>query len=198
MTGHSKYARCSIVVIKVFNQMMQEIIGKSPVHPDQIYQMIMSTKKFKERLKHSEMKTIQTLQTEGFSKLDISLIYKIAKFFNLIPPPTRHWGATPLSGEIDIGDDVERIRNGRNKMVHRIDCEMSDEEMSAFFSEFIAVGERIDTYLNKENGIKFKDNIAWYQTCPLDDEIEQNGQTLQEIESLKGRYIQSNSLYLKN
>ncbi|CAC5362999.1 unnamed protein product [Mytilus coruscus] len=188
MGGHSKYARCSIVVIKVFTQMMQEIIGRSPVHADQIYQIIMSTKKFKERLKHSEMKTIQTLQTEGFSKLDISLIYKIGKFFNFIPPPTRHWGATPLSNEMEIGDDVERIRNCRNKMVHRIDCEMSDEEMSAFFGEFIAVGERIDVYLNKQNDTGFRDKITWYQTCPLDGEIEENGNTLQGIESLKEQF----------
>ncbi|CAC5401435.1 unnamed protein product [Mytilus coruscus] len=172
----------------MFSQMMQEIIGKSPVHPDQIYQIIMRAKKFKERLKHSEMTTIQTLQTDGFSNLDASLVYKIGKFFNFIPPPTRQWGASPLPNDIEIGDDIERIRNARNEMVHRKDCEMSDEEMSVFFTEFIAVGERIDVYLNKESGIGFKDSITLYKTCPLDEEMEENAKALQGIESLNEQF----------
>lgn len=198
MCGHSKYKRCSIIVNKVFTQMMQEIIGKSPFHPDQINQIIMSTKKFKERLKPSEMKTIQTLQTEGFSNLDASLVYKIGKFFNFIPSPTQQWGTTPLPIEIEIGDDIERIRNARNEMVHRKDCEMTDEEMSDFFTEFIAVGERIDVYLNKTSGIGFKDSITLYQTCPIDEEMEENAKALQGIESLNGRCNLSDSLQILN
>lgn len=194
MGGHSKYERCNIVVIKVFTQMMQEILGRSPINPDQIYQISMSTKKFKDTLKHSEITIIPTLLTEGFSKLDICLIYKIAKFFNFIPPPTRQWGSTPNSNETEIGDDVERIVNCRNRIVRRIDCQMSVEEMSSFFTEFIAVGERIDVYLNKQSNIMFKDIIKWYQTCPIDDEIEENAKSLQGIKSVKGKFIQSGYL----
>ncbi|CAG2206572.1 unnamed protein product [Mytilus edulis] len=76
-------------------------------------------------------------------------------------------GCNPLSNETEIGDDVERIINYRNRMDQRIDCEMSDEEMAAFFTEFIAVGERIDAYLSTKSNITFKDRITWYQTCPM-------------------------------
>ncbi|XP_063446798.1 interferon-induced very large GTPase 1-like [Mytilus trossulus] len=179
------YARCSIVVVKVFSKMMQEILEKSSIQPEQLYQIIMRTQKFKTRLKSSEMIAIQTLQTDGYSKLDVSLVYKIAKFFNLIPPPLRKWGSKPLPLETEIGDDVERIRIGRNNFVHRVTCEMTNAEMSAFFDEFIQVAERVDSYLGKPYGTGHKDAIIQCQTCSYDSEMERSSKAAQDIESLK-------------
>lgn len=189
MEAHWKYARCSFVVVKVFSKMMQEILGMSSIQPEQLFQIIMRTQNFRRRLKQSEMTAIQTLQTDGYSKLDVSLIYKIAKFFNFIPPPLRKWGSKPLPLETEIGDDVERIRIGRNNFVHRVDCEMTDTEMAAFFDEFIQVAERVDSYLGNPNGARHKDAIINCQTRPYDSEMERSSKAAQDVESLEGTRI---------
>lgn len=189
MESDWKFGRCSIVAVKVFSKMMQEILEKSSIQPEQIYQIIMRTQKFKRRLKRPEMTLIQTLQTDGYSKLDVSLVYKIAKFFNLIPSPSRKWGSNPLPTEIEIGDDVERIRMGRNNLVHRVNCEMTDVEMSSFFDDFMQVAERVDRYLGKPNGAGHKDTILHCQTCPYDSEMERIVKSVREEESLKGNGI---------
>ncbi|CAG2258182.1 unnamed protein product [Mytilus edulis] len=83
--GKRRCARCSMVVLDVFNAMMQDLMKDQYIPAPVLYGMIMNDPHFRNKLDLNEKHTVQTLQNEGFSKLDFSIIYKIAKYLkNLI------------------------------------------------------------------------------------------------------------------
>lgn len=144
--------------------------------------------RFRRKLNSDEMQTIKTLQNEGFSKLDTTIIYKIVVHFQgLIPPPTRNWGSNPQAHEIDTGDDVERIRIKRNGFAHQVFAEISEQDMNEFFVTSIEIGKRIDKYLNKTGENRHEKKIKDYQKCPMEPgNTDRYIRDLQEIESFKG------------
>ncbi|CAC5363816.1 unnamed protein product [Mytilus coruscus] len=181
-------ARCSMVVIDIFNAIMQDLMQHQPISAPDLYNMIMRDKYFRpKKLNSVEIHTIQTLMTDGFSKLDFSIIYKIAKYFRgFIPTPTRNWGAKPLPNEIEEGDDVERLRQKRNHMVHKVNADMSEQAMNEFFATSIEIGKRIDKYLNKTGQDGHEEKIKHYQSCSMEPETTENYLcALREIESLR-------------
>lgn len=181
-----------MVVLDVFNDIMQELMQHQPISAPELYQKIIKDRHFRwNKLNSKEMHAIQTLRDDGFLKLDFSIIYKIARHFKgLIPPPTRNWGSNPQLQEISIGDDVERIHIKRNTFVHKVDAEITDEEMSDFFVTSIEIGKRIDNELNKAGDGGYERKIQYYQSCSMDVETtEKKLQALQEIESLKSMNI---------
>lgn len=184
--GNRRCARCSVVVIDVFNDMMQDLMQDQPMTAPVLYQMIMKDGYFRRnRLNSVERHTIQTLQNEGFSKFDFSIIYKIVKYFKFcIPPPTRNWGSNPQPHEIEVGDDVERIRRIRNRFFHYVNAEITDAEMTDFFVTSIEIGRRIDNHLNKAGDGGHEQKIKYYQSCLMDVETTEKCLTaLQKIES---------------
>lgn len=185
--GKRRCARCSMVVLDVFNAMMQDLMQDQDIPAPVLYKMIRKDLHFQKKLNLNERHTVQTLQNEGFSKLDFSIIYKIVKYFKgLIPPPTRNWGSNPQTHEIDVGDDVERIHIERNKFVHKVTAEITDKEMTDFFVTSIGIGKRIDIILKKEGDGGHQQKILQYKDCLMDSETpEKYLKYLQEIESLK-------------
>lgn len=185
--GQLRCARCSMVVLHVFPQIMRDLMKDSNVPPASIYNKIINNKVFMKKLNREEIHTVQTLLSDGFTKLDVSLMYKIVKYFKIyIPEPSRKWGSSPQPNEIDIGDDVERIRIARNVLVHKHNADMSKEEMESFFTTFTDVGRRVDQYLSKEGPNGYEQTIQNYSELFVDEEMaEQQLQVLTKIESLK-------------
>ena len=190
--GKLRCSRCIMVVFDVFSQIMQDLMKYSNVPPSAVYDKIMKTKGFRAKLNCNEMHSIQSLTTDGYAKLDVSLIYKIVKYFKIyIPEPSRKWGSNPQQNEIEIGDDVERIRIARNVLVHKIKAEISEEDMEDFFTKFLDVAKRVDQYLDKPPASGYEQTIKNYRTITLDEEMaERYIQALQKIESLKGNLCQ--------
>lgn len=185
-------ARCSMVVLHVFNAIMQDLMQHQSISAPDLHEMIMKDKYFRrQKLNSDEMHTIQTLLNKGFSKLDFSIIYKIVSYFKgFIPPPTRNWGANPLLNEIDIGDDVERIRRKRNRFVHKINANTSEKDMNDFFDTVIEIGKRIDKYLKKIGLNSFEETIQHYGSCSMEPETTKKYiRALKKIESLEGMKI---------
>ncbi|XP_076115508.1 uncharacterized protein LOC143083162 isoform X2 [Mytilus galloprovincialis] len=198
--GNRRYARCGMVVINVFNPIMQDLMQHQPISAPALYQRIISDKWFMKKLNLHEKATIQTLTNDGFSKLDFSIIYKMFRRFQLINPPTRNWGAKPLSNEIDIGDDVERIRRKRNRFVHQIKADVSEQDMNKFITTCLQIGRRMDNYLNKTDQGRYEKTIKLYQSCFMEPETSRKYlQDLQKIESLEEKMmvrVDSSTLHL--
>ncbi|CAG2239502.1 unnamed protein product [Mytilus edulis] len=152
---NERCARCCMVVLDVFNAMMQDLMQHQPIPAPVLYQMIMRDNYFrKHKLNSDEIHTIQTLQSEDFRIL--------------IPRPTRNWGSKPLPQEVDIGDDVERIRRKRNSFVHQISAKKSEEGMNKFFIASLEIGKRIDKYLNKTDQGGHEQTIKRFQSCSME------------------------------
>lgn len=179
-------AQCTFVVLHIFTEMLQDLLADTHIPPSALKRMI---KKSNIDIKKFERQTVKTMTTDGFAKLDISVMYKIIKHFNLIAVPTRNWGANPLPKEIELGDDIERIRNARNHLVHKWDANVSEKSFTEFFDSSITVSRRLDKYLKKTEGSTYEERIQQYRSCLLDQKnIEQLLEERQQQECLKRTY----------
>jgi hypothetical protein len=138
-----------IVVLEFYPQMAIQMIHKWP--PNIVLMMIQNdpNNKFMKSLNKAEKILIQTLDTDGYKKLDMSLLYKMIRRFNLVAEPSKKWGNRPLATNINQGDDMERMRNNRNDLVHRPKGGLSEEEREKFFKESIEIACRVDNFIGQ-------------------------------------------------
>lgn len=185
-------ARCCMVVCEVFSDIMQELLARRGLTAQDIYDIVTNDPKFFRKLRKKEQETLLTLRSDGFSKLDASIIYKVVlryKHKALIPGPTLQWGVPPKSHHKDIGDDVERIRFARNEFAHKTNADTSELDFEKFFKEFSEVGHRIDTLLQNNRDLGYERRIKDLKTTTLDTETAETIlEQRQEIEQLKRMY----------
>ncbi|XP_076085121.1 uncharacterized protein LOC143055949 isoform X2 [Mytilus galloprovincialis] len=187
----NRCAKCSMVVMEVFPMIMQELMAQTGTQAKILYNAIMMNVPFRKKLNKSELDMVDTLMTDEYTKIDVSLSYKIiVNFFQLsIPPPSRQWGTNPFITEIGIGEDIERIRRVRNSFVHRVNANISEPLFDDFFFTFIEVGKRIDAYLNRPPNNRYAHTIEQYKTCVLDPKTEKKLLDARaDIEQLKEQY----------
>lgn len=100
---------------------------------------------------------ISDIRSKGYNSLDISLFYKIIRYFKLLRPPNQGWGKKPESGDINKGDDVERMKNLRNDVIHRPAGGLSELEINDFFRQSIEIAKRMDDRIGRpQNGFESK------------------------------------------
>lgn len=160
-------AKCIMVIMKVFPMIMQALMAHIGIDAKHLYTIIMLNVPFRKRINKSERNMVETLQTDEYTKINVSLSYKIIVNFLLIPSPSRQWGANPLDTEIGIGDDIERIRQEWNRFFQRVYDNTSEVMFVNFFVTFIDVGKRIDAYLNKPPFNSYAQTISQYKTCDV-------------------------------
>lgn len=184
-------ARCCLVVLDVFSEMMQELLARRGLPAQKIYDIVMNDVPFVQKLNDTEKKMLQSLRTDQvFSKLDSAIICKIVKYFKnrqIIPiPSSTRWGKRPSLTDTDIGDDVERIHFARNDFAHKTDGAINETEFEEFFKTFIDVGKRVDSYLQKDPNLNHGRRIRDLKTTVLDTETtERILEQRMEIERLK-------------
>ena len=174
-----------IVVLEFYPQMAIQMIHKWP--PNIVLMMIQNdpNNKFMKSLNKAEKILIQTLDTDGYKKLDMSLLYKMIRRFNLVAEPSKKWGNRPLATNINQGDDMERMRNNRNDLVHRPKGGLSEEEREKFFQESIEIACRVDQFIG-ESTSSFETqilNARRYNITP-----EQSRQALGKCPTRRGNF----------
>lgn len=182
-TGDNRLAKCSLVILKELTMIMQDLLKKGSMPATHLYKIIQADYDFKfNHLNDDQIKMVETLKSDGYERIDISLAYKIAKYFkSFIPPPSQGWGPEPIATQIEIGDDVERIRLLRNHFVHLVNTNISLNSFNKFFTECIKIGKRVDKY-------DYERTISGYQQYPLDPVLERHHlNALADIEQLKGK-----------
>ena len=63
------------------------------------------------------------------------------------------------------------MRLARNALTHNPRAEIPEEQLEQFFTNFKAVGQRVDKYLKKESDL-FKEAITKMETVTISDEEE--------------------------
>lgn len=89
----------------------------------------------------------QTLYSSGLpsstpsstSDVDVSLMYSIFRNAIGMPNPSKGWGNFPDANDINISDDIERIRHYRNKISHENSAEMTTEDFNTSVLDLIMV-----------------------------------------------------------
>lgn len=187
----TRLARYSLVVFNEFPEMMQELLLHH-ISPIALYTMIGQDDKLNPKgqnngsLNFEERKMFQSMYHNGYADVDVTFAYKLLKYFDIIPTPTQTWGRPPGSYDILISDDVERIRLYRNSLCHRASKEISETEFQEWFTDFIDIGSRFDTFLKKNPKNGFLAKILSLKSDSIDVKNEEKYvNALEEICELK-------------
>jgi hypothetical protein len=133
-------------------------------------------------LDYPDKVSIETLSTEGFNKLDITLLFKLIQHFNLVHAPTGKWGRRPsLATHTKEGDDMERMRINRNYIIHRPRLSVSKKKRDKFFKESIEIARRFDD----SNG-SFETKIR--NTKMYSITLDQSNQALEKCPTSQGKF----------
>ncbi|CAG2216033.1 unnamed protein product [Mytilus edulis] len=135
-----------------------------------------------------QQRIIKELQySNTYDSLDVTLIYQLLRQLSLIPVPTKGWGKLPDKVDINLGDDVERIRCFRNNLAHRSDTKIETNEFNEYFNEFRSIGHRMD--LNFSQTTNYEQEIVGYRTCGMDTAMQAKYENaMMEIENIKLRF----------
>ncbi|CAC5417613.1 unnamed protein product [Mytilus coruscus] len=183
--SRTRLARILLVVSDVFPEIMQELLLDS-IPPRTLFNMIQNDRKMSDNLNSKEQKIVQDMYQRGYADVDVTFAYKLLKYFNLIPTPTQSWGREPRSRDLSVSDDVERIHHFRNSVCHRASKEVSEKEFQKYFTDFIEIGKRLDTYLQKNSTFGFSTKVLSLRTNSIDAETEEKyTNALEEICELK-------------
>lgn len=95
---------------------------------------------------------LSSSKNPNYSKFDISLLYKLIR--NLCPQlqPKNNWGITPTINDTGVGDDIERIRELRNKCVGHIEsAKLKNSKFYRLWDHAKQIIERLEMY-TKQHG----------------------------------------------
>lgn len=120
------FARLSRLVIDLFARIMRDILIFYYPRPEDLQQKIKDTnlqqkfKKDRDRILHRD----------SYEKCDVSLLYALIRYACEITPPTitnrrkMEWGGDciPSRDCTTLGDEIERIRIMRNKVLGHVPC----------------------------------------------------------------------------
>ncbi|CAG2251236.1 unnamed protein product [Mytilus edulis] len=145
----------------------------------------------------------QSIPTEDWTKIkdavnkgsyqdfDIPLIYTILRNIHYTTlEPTNGWDSKidPQPHQMKTGDDLERCRRRRNKIIHRGNTEVSDQKLHDYFDEFGAIASRLQIICNKKNN-EFVLEVEDLRNCSMDEDTERK--YLEEIEEWRCRSLES-------
>lgn len=151
-----RHASATMVVVDIYPQILREmIVNNCP--PMAISRIIQNNFQFKTHLTVSETRMISKLKITGYNDLDMSCLYKIIRYFNLLPPPTRGWGRQPNRMDISQGDDVEMMIKYHSDIIHRPRGGLTESESNDFFQQSIEIAKRMDNSIGSHiNGFESK------------------------------------------
>ncbi|CAG2222525.1 unnamed protein product [Mytilus edulis] len=164
----TNYARIGHAAQQLFPDILQELIAiKEPAH--RLSHDVNANKYLSKNLRPYEWSMINNVVTIGYANFDIPFIYKLVRNLNLVKKPTKGWDKlAPSTAEVTPGDDIERIRRFRNNILHRGNAQVTDSELSQFFSEFKDIAGRLEKYLSKRPG-EYVDKFVDLETCCMDE-----------------------------
>lgn len=175
------YSRISLVIIETFPKILRDII-RLCIPANKFYQICkpnIDTFTFDQQAKLGEVQ-----QSNSYDSLDISLIYRLLKQFKLIPCPKKGWTDIPDKKDVQLADDVVRIRCFRNQIAHRCNTNIEKDEFNNYFEQFRQIGRRMDR--DHLQNTHYENIIIGYKTCRMDVQMQiKYKNTLQELENIK-------------
>lgn len=136
------------------------------------------------RDQQTNLQDLSSLST--YDSLDITLLYQLLREYSSTQAPTRGWGKWPVSSELTIGDDIERIRIYRNNFAHRSDIKMLQNTFEDYFCQFISVSHRIDVYLGNTMNPSCEQEVINCKTCNMDADLQNKYEnSLKKLENVK-------------
>lgn len=134
------FARFSILCVDIITLPLKDILDKS-VKPADLDKRIKACPPLLtgiSKLNPDQKKKccFNSSNTPDYSAFDITLLYKLIRYLCPSLEPSNTWGTKPTVNDVSIGDDIERIRELRNKRVAHAECgKISDDDFMDLWSD---------------------------------------------------------------
>lgn len=179
--NRERFSRIALTVIDSFPDILRDII-RSIISPSKLYQMCIPHLRY--FCTHQQSCLNDLHSSNSYHTFDVTLIYKLLRQFSLVLPPTNGWGKAPDKQDTKLSDDIERIRDFRNQIVHRCSTKISKDEFDNYLNQFREIGKRMDLYFFQKTNYEYI--IIGHETCRMDTQMQiKYTNTLKELENLK-------------
>ena len=154
------------------------------ITPTTILHHVHSSPYLSKSLSATQQSTLANSVSKGdYSECDITLTYAALRncaITKMAVRPTKNWGKVPVQpGDINLGDDLERIRTIRNAIYgHVASTDMSDSDYTNYMNELQGICSRMDTvhsaYLTTATTLSrtYSQRIQDIQTCCMDPDTK--------------------------
>ncbi|XP_062612407.1 hemicentin-2-like [Saccostrea cucullata] len=151
--GQQNFTQLAIACVEEITQVFKDTF-ETQIKPKDLYSAIIKCSKLtngKDKLNQYQHKIccIFPPQVPDYNKFDVSLFYKLMR--NLCPSlePTTGWGNAPNTSDLQIGDDIERLRIFRNEMfAHLESSEVPDGIFSQCWKELKGCIHRAQSFMD--------------------------------------------------
>ncbi|XP_062607193.1 uncharacterized protein LOC134268980, partial [Saccostrea cucullata] len=199
LEGRTRFAKLGMATNDVLNKAYRDIL-ESEVPPCYIESKVNSLSNKKRRdlkLNSDQEDLLIKAKNSGYSDFDISLTYKmIRNICSTIPKPTKgEWGKEPATGEVTVGDDIERIRSIRNRLTAHVNSASTPQtEFDDTWSSMSDICQRLETFTGK----KYSDNLNEIKKLTLrredEDAIIKNVKMQEILEKMKSNVLEFEEL----
>jgi hypothetical protein len=173
------------ITVTVLPKMCQQIL-ESIISADNLYYSFQNRNDLKIILVEEEQAIITTMVSNGYKHFTVQLCYKILRHEQWVGTPRQNWGNVPLHTDIDISDDIERIRLSRNKIVSMETKSLDKTTFLTLMDEFREIAKRVDFYLKKD--VKFLLQIQPTESMTK-AEIESTVEEIRRLPVIEGMFF---------
>lgn len=154
---------CVTIASVDFIKLPLKDILESHIQPVDLFKEINSCpalSSHKHKLRQDQLKLCfpQPPAEPDYRKFDVTLLYTLIR--NLCPSvkPTKGWGTQPDDADIQIGDDIERLRLFRNNYYgHASSATISDDDFTKMWKDLKSVINRIQS--TKKCSVDYEDEL---------------------------------------
>ncbi|XP_062584881.1 uncharacterized protein LOC134246510 [Saccostrea cucullata] len=166
LDDRTRFAKVGMAINDVLTETLRDVLQNN-IPSSNIFVKVNASKRYKD-LNSEQQNLIKDAINSGYEKFDTTLLYTLIRNFSTITKPTRGWGLTalPASGEITVGDDVERIRLIRNNVFGHVNSALTSQ--SVFDDCWSAISD-ICTRLETFTGNSYLDELSYIENLSLEE-----------------------------
>ena len=149
-TPGAKYPRMCKAVVDLGGDIMRDTLFHH-ISPAAILANVHSAPRLSKSISAVQLSTLGNAVTKGdYSECDITLTYAVLRNCSVTKKalcPTKNWGTVPIQpGDINFGDDLERIRTIRNAIYGHVPSTcISDSDYISYMNDLKDICNRMDT-----------------------------------------------------
>lgn len=165
---------CVTIASVDFIKLPLKDILESRIQPVDLFKEINScpallSHKYKLRQDQLKLCFLQPPAMPDYSKFDVTLLYTLIR--NLCPSlrPTKCWGKNPDNADIQIGDDIERLRLFRNNYhAHADSAAISYADFKDIWKNLNSLVNRIQKYMyNKGHNVNYEQELSMIESSKI-------------------------------
>lgn len=145
------YIRFVKVCVDILKLPLIDILA-CEIKPVDLYDTLQSSSLLKDtkmKLRSAQLKLcyLAPPAIPDYNTFDITLLYALIR--NLCPSlkPSQNWGLEPRASDIQIGDDIERLRLSRNSFVHSTSNKIPDDDFKALWMYLKSTIQRMQQFM---------------------------------------------------